>query len=110
MRRNAESLLVLAGHEPPRTWGAPVEIGDVVRGALGEVEGYQRVRLRHLDDATIDGTAAADVSHVIAELVENALSFSPPEAEVDLFGRRYEGQYVLSIVDCGLGMPADDLG
>ena len=73
MRRNAESLLVLAGLAPPRTWSAPVAMGDVVRGALGEVEGYRRVRLRHVDDARVDGTAAADVSHVIAELVENAL-------------------------------------
>jgi hypothetical protein len=76
MRRNAESLLVLAGHEPPRTWSAPVDIGDVVRGALGEVEGYQRVRMRHLDEARVDGAAAVDVSHVVAELVENALAFS----------------------------------
>ncbi len=51
MRRNAESLLVLAGLAPPRTWTAPVAMGDVVRGALGEVEGYRRVRLRHIDDA-----------------------------------------------------------
>jgi hypothetical protein len=57
MRRNAESLLVLAGHDAPRTWSAPVEIGDVVRGALGEVEGYQRARLRHLDSALVDGGA-----------------------------------------------------
>src|SRR5262249_6191233 len=64
MRRNAESLLVLAGHEPPRTWSAPVDIADVVRGALGEVEGYQRVQLRHLDDARVDGAAAVDLSHV----------------------------------------------
>ncbi len=109
MRRNAESLLVLAGHEPPRTWSAPVDIGDVVRGALGEVEGYQRVRLRHLDDARVDGTAAVDVSHVIAELVENAISFSPPDTDVEVYGRRDEFGYVLTIVDQGIGMPAEDL-
>ena len=109
MRRNAESLLVLAGHEPPRTWGAPVEIGDVVRGALGEVEGYQRVRLRHLDEARVDGSAAVDVSHVIAELVENALAFSPPESDVDIYGRDDEYGYVLTIVDTGIGMPPEDL-
>jgi signal transduction histidine kinase len=109
MRRNAESLLVLAGHEPPRTWSAPVEIGDVVRGALGEVEGYQRVRLRHLDDAEVDGSAAVDVSHVVAELVENALSFSPPQADVEIYGRRDEFGYVLTIVDLGIGMGPEDL-
>ncbi|HYL51891.1 MAG TPA: ATP-binding protein [Acidimicrobiia bacterium] len=109
MRRNAESLLVLAGHEPPRTWSGPVEIGDVVRGALGEVEGYRRVRLRHIDDARVDGSAAVDVSHVIAELVENALSFSPPDADVEVYGRRDEFGYLLTIVDQGIGMPADQL-
>jgi signal transduction histidine kinase len=109
MRRNAESLLVLAGHEAPRTWSAPVEIGDVVRGALGEVEGYQRVRLRHLDDADVDGSAAVDVSHVVAELVENALAFSPPEADVEIYGRRDEFGYVLTIVDQGIGMGPEDL-
>jgi signal transduction histidine kinase len=109
MRRNAESLLVLAGHAPPRTWGAPVAVGDVVRGALGEVEGYQRVRLRHLDDAEVDGAAAADVSHVVAELTENALAFSPPDADVEIYGRRDEHGYVLTIVDAGIGMPAEDL-
>lgn len=109
MRRNAESLLVLAGHAPPRTWGAPVAVGDVVRGALGEVEGYQRVRLRHLDDAQVDGAAAADVSHVVAELTENALAFSPPDADVEIYGRIDEHGYVLTIVDAGIGMPDEDL-
>jgi signal transduction histidine kinase len=109
MRRNAESLLVLAGHEPPRTWSAPVAIGDVVRGALGEVEGYQRVRLRHLDDARVDGAVAVDVSHVVAELVENALSFSPPDTDVEVYGRRDEFGYILTIVDQGIGIPPDEL-
>ena len=109
MRRNAESLLVLAGNAPPRTWGAPVAVSDVVRGALGEVEGYQRVRLRHLDDGRVDGAAAADVSHVVAELTENALAFSPPDAEVEVYGRRDDYGYVLTIVDSGIGMSAEDL-
>ena len=109
MRRNAESLLVLAGLAPPRTWSAPVAMGDVVRGALGEVEGYRRVRLRHVDDARVDGAAAADVSHVIAELVENALSFSPPDADVEIYGRRDDHGYVVTIVDSGIGMHEDEL-
>jgi signal transduction histidine kinase len=109
MRRNAESLLVLAGLAPPRTWSAPVAIGDVVRGALGEVEGYRRVRLRHLDDGRVDGMVAADVSHVIAELVENALSFSPPDADVEVYGRRDDHGYVLTIIDSGIGMHEDEL-
>jgi len=109
MRRNAESLLVLAGLAPPRTWSAPVPMGDVVRGALGEVEGYQRVRLRHVDDARVDGAAAADVSHVIAELVENALSFSPPDADVEVYGRKDDHGYVITVVDSGIGMHDEDL-
>src|SRR5712691_7504739 len=109
MRRNAESLLVLAGLAPPRTWSAPVAIGDVVRGALGEVEGYRRVRLRHVDDARVDGAAAADVSHVIAELVENALSFSPPDADVEVYGRRDGHGYVVTIIDSGIGMNEEEL-
>ena len=109
MRRNAESLLVLAGLAPPRTWSAPVAMGDVVRGALGEVEGYRRVRLRHVDEARVDGSAAADVSHVIAELVENALSFSPPDADVEVYGRRDDHGYVITIVDSGIGMHDEEL-
>ncbi|HEY5077349.1 MAG TPA: ATP-binding protein, partial [Acidimicrobiia bacterium] len=109
MRRNAESLLVLAGLAPPRTWTAPVAMGDVVRGALGEVEGYRRVYMRHVDDARVDGTAAADVSHVIAELVENALSFSPPDAEVEVYGRRDDHGYVITIIDAGIGMHEEEL-
>jgi signal transduction histidine kinase len=109
MRRNAESLLVLAGLAPPRTWSAPVAIGDVVRGALGEVEGYRRVRMRHLDDGRVDGMVAADVSHVIAELVENALSFSPPDADVEVYGRRDDHGYVLTIIDSGIGMHEEEL-
>lgn len=109
MRRNAESLLVLAGHAPPRTWSVPVAVADVVRGALGEVEGYRRVRLCHLDDSHVDGAAAADVSHVVAELVENALTFSPPDVDVEVYGRRDDLSYVLTVVDSGIGMNADDL-
>jgi signal transduction histidine kinase len=110
MRRNAESLLVLAGHAAPRTWSAPVEIGDVVRGALGEIEGYRRIRLRHLDDAQVDGAAAADLSHVLAELAENAVTFSPPDVDVEIYGRRDDFGYVLTVVDCGIGMGTEETG
>ncbi len=73
MRRNAESLLVLAGIEPPRQWAAPVRLTDVIRAALGEVEDYQRVTVRGVEPATILGAAAADLAHLLAELIENAL-------------------------------------
>jgi signal transduction histidine kinase len=109
MRRNAESLLVLAGIEPPRQWSAPVKVSDVVRAALGEVEDYQRVVVRHLEPASVTGAVAADVAHVLAELLENALSFSPPEQSVEVKGRLTTGGYTVAITDNGLGMARDDL-
>jgi signal transduction histidine kinase len=115
MRRNAESLLVLAGFDPPRKWTAPVRLTDVIRAALGEVEDYHRVSVRAVEAATILGSAAADLAHLLAELVENALVFSPPDQTVDIRGRhRADGppgraSYTLAVIDTGLGMTADDL-
>jgi signal transduction histidine kinase len=105
MRRNAESLLVLAGIEPPRQWAAPVRLTDVIRAALGEVENYQRVAVRGVEPATIIGSAAADLAHLLAELIENSLVFSPPDRSVDIRGRnRDDGGYTLAVIDTGLGM------
>ncbi|HEX6569347.1 MAG TPA: ATP-binding protein, partial [Acidimicrobiales bacterium] len=110
MRRNAESLLVLAGFEPPRQWAAPVRLTDVIRAALGEVESYQRVTVRGAEPATVIGSAAADLAHLLAELIENALVFSPPDQTVEIRGRnRNDGGYTLAIIDSGLGMSAGDL-
>jgi signal transduction histidine kinase len=110
MRRNAESLLVLAGIEPPRKWAAPVRITDVIRAALGEVEDYQRVAIRSVEPATVLGSAAADLAHLIAELLENALTFSPPDQNVEVRGEhRADGEYALAVIDVGFGMPADDI-
>ncbi len=110
MRRNAESLLVLAGIEPPRQWAAPVRLTDVIRAALGEVENYQRVTVRGAEPATILGSAAADLAHLLAELIENALVFSPPDRTVDIRGRnRNDGGYTLAVIDSGLGMAATDV-
>ncbi|HEX6425961.1 MAG TPA: nitrate- and nitrite sensing domain-containing protein [Acidimicrobiales bacterium] len=110
MRRNAESLLVLAGFEPPRQWAAPVRLTDVIRAALGEVESYQRVRVRDTEPATVIGSAAADVAHLLAELIENALVFSPPDLDVEIRGRRRDdGGYTLAVIDSGLGMAEVDI-
>jgi hypothetical protein len=119
MRRNAESLLVLAGIEPPRKWAAPVRLTDVIRAALGEVEDYQRVTVRGVEPATIIGSAAADLAHLLAELVENALVFSPPDQTVDIRGRNrparaaagaeHTSGYTLAVIDSGLGMPPTDV-
>ena len=115
MRRNAESLLVLAGFDPPRKWAAPVRLSDVIRAALGEVEDYHRVSVRDIEPATIMGSAAADLAHLLAELVENALVFSPPDQNVDIRGRQQRhdgpnvGSYTLAVIDAGLGMPDAEL-
>ncbi len=109
MRRNAESLLVLAGIEPPRKWAAPVRLTDVIRAALGEVEDYQRVTVRGVEPATIIGSAAADLAHLLAELIENALVFSPPDQTVDIRGRTRPDGYTLAVIDSGLGMPSADV-
>lgn len=105
MRRNAESLLVLAGVEAPRQWAAPVKVSDVVRAALGEVEDYQRVVIRHLEPAALTGAVASDIAHITAELVENALSFSPPDQQVEVKGRLTLKGYTIAISDNGFGMP-----
>jgi signal transduction histidine kinase len=109
MRRNAESLLRLAGSEPQRSMTAPIEMGDVVRGALGEVEDYQRVHVRSMDPASVPGGVGADLAHALAELLENALSFSPPTEPVEVRGRRTADGYVLAIADIGLGMTPEEL-
>ncbi len=119
MRRNAESLLVLAGIEPPRKWASPVRLTDVIRAALGEVEDYQRVSVRGVEPATIVGSGAADLAHLLAELIENSLVFSPPDQSVDIRGRNRPARaaegadgmsgYTLAIIDSGLGMTPSDI-
>jgi signal transduction histidine kinase len=109
MRRNAESLLILAGSGPARHWNASVPVMDVARAASAEVEDYKRLRLHHFDPAMVTGIVTTDLVHILAELIENALSFSPPGAPVDVYGRFLEGGYVIVIVDSGIGMSSDDL-
>jgi K+-sensing histidine kinase KdpD len=108
MRRNAESLLVLAGVEAPRQWATPVPVTDVVRAALGEVEDYQRVAVRGMDPATVVGSTAADLAHLMAELMENALVFSPEDQLVDIRGHaKADGGYLIGVIDTGAGMPPE---
>jgi signal transduction histidine kinase len=110
MRRNAESLLVLAGAEPPRRRGRSVPLADVVRVAIGEVEDFARVNLLALDEVTVTANVAVDLSHVVAELMDNATQFSPPETLVEVVGHRTRGDsYVLSVSDQGIGMSAEQL-
>lgn len=110
MRRNAESLLVLAGLDPQRRKGDPISINDLMRVAMGEIEGYQNVRIVRVDDGDVSAQAALDIAHLLSELLENATQFSPPTATVELAGRsQSDGSYLISISDAGIGMSHDQL-
>ncbi|MDP2292342.1 MAG: HAMP domain-containing protein [Actinomycetota bacterium] len=109
MRRNAQSLLVLAGAEPTRLWAPTVAIGDVVRAALSEVENYGQVELADLGDIGVQGAVASEVAHLLAELMENATSFSPPTSAVTVVGRAVPDGHQLAIFDYGLGMASEEL-
>jgi HAMP domain-containing protein len=109
MRRNAEDLIVLSGAEPARRWTQPVPLVDVVRAALAEIEDYNRVELLPIDDVGVAGQAVADVVHLLAELIENATSFSPPGTKVQVAGQQVSNGYVLEIEDRGLGMSDEEL-
>jgi signal transduction histidine kinase len=106
MRRNAESLLVIAGSTPGRRQGSPVPIADVVRIAAGEIEQYQRVVATGVEDVPIRSTVAADLAHLLAELLDNAAAFSPPGSPVEVTGQRTGETYFLVVTDRGDGVPA----
>jgi signal transduction histidine kinase len=108
MRRNAESLLVLVGAASPRQLSEPLNVNDVIRAAVSEVEEYRRVALRRVDDVLVVGSTVSGLAHMLAELIENGLSFSPPDVEVEIHGRRIGGSYLIAVTDQGIGMsPAD---
>ncbi|MER7501459.1 nitrate- and nitrite sensing domain-containing protein [Nonomuraea pusilla] len=109
MRRNAENLIVLSGSSPARTWRRSVPMVDVVRGALAEVEDYTRVTIMPMGDVVLVGRAVGDVIHLLAELIENAVSFSPPYTNVQVSGQLVANGYVVEIEDRGLGMKPEDL-
>ncbi|WP_244976047.1 nitrate- and nitrite sensing domain-containing protein [Nocardia huaxiensis] len=109
MRRNAESLLVLVGESSPRRWSTPIPLNDVIRAGLSEVDDYRRVVLRRIDDVAIAGAHVSEIAHMLAELIENGLSFSPPDLEVEIYGRKLGSRYMLAVVDHGVGMPPDQL-
>ncbi len=111
MRRHSENLLVLAGTEHVQQHPGPVPLVDVVRAAVSEIERYERVRIAALPPhAHIAGFAADDLSHLLAELMENATSFSPPDLPVEVSGWLLEsGEVMLSVQDEGIGVAEDRL-
>ncbi|MFJ1874712.1 nitrate- and nitrite sensing domain-containing protein [Streptomyces chartreusis] len=112
MRRHSENLLVLAGTEHVQQHAGPVPLVDVVRAAVSEIERYERVRIAALPPhAHVAGFAADDLSHLLAELMENATSFSPPDLPVEVSGWLLEnGEVMLSVQDEGIGMTGERLG
>jgi signal transduction histidine kinase len=112
IRRNAESLLVLSGEEAPRIWREPVALVDVVRAAIAETEHLDRVSFAVDEELAVVGHCVADLTHVLAELTENAVRFSPPEATVTIRtrrGRPLPGGAIVTIEDWGVGMPPEQL-
>jgi signal transduction histidine kinase len=109
LRRNAENLVVLAGAELPHPVRQPVQLTVLLRSAIAEVRDYQRVELLPVKDVTIAGRAAVDLIHLLAELIENATRFSPPETKVVVAGEAIAAGYVVEIEDVGVGMSSQQL-
>jgi signal transduction histidine kinase len=110
MRRNSENLLVLAGHEVSRRWNQPVALVDVLRAAVSEIEQYERVSMNVQPGISARGQAVNDVVHLVAELVENATSFSSAETPVTVSGHLLNsGGVLLDISDQGVGMGAEEM-
>ncbi|MET7500553.1 sensor histidine kinase [Streptomyces microflavus] len=112
MRRHSENMLVLAGAEHGHGHAGPIPLVDVARAAVSEIERYERVTIQSLPPhAQIAGFAADDLSHLLAELLENATSFSPPDSHVELSGWLLEtGEVMLSVQDEGIGMSTVRMG
>jgi hypothetical protein len=109
MRRHAEDLVILAGAAPGRGWRNPVAIVDVLRGAVSEVEDYARVSIRPMPEVSLAGRAVGDVIHLLAELIENATSFSPPHTRVNVGGEVVANGFAVDIEDRGLGLSPEEL-
>ncbi|MFD4265549.1 ATP-binding protein [Rhodococcus sp. NPDC058481] len=110
MRRNGENLLILSGTRTRRGHTAPVQVGDVVRAAMSEVEDYQRVEIKATPQGAISGAVATDIVHLLAELLDNSLRASPPESKVTFnFSRAVDGGLLLEITDRGIGIPAAEM-
>jgi signal transduction histidine kinase len=109
MRRNGENLLVLAGEEPGRSWNEPVPLVDILRAASSEVEHYERIELSGIPETEIHGEVVNDLVHLLAELLENATSFSSPQTKVDVTATRLpDERVVIEIHDKGVGLTAED--
>lgn len=110
MRRNSANLLVLAGTRSRHDRSGPVEVRDILRAAVSEVEDYQRVKSGATPDGWVAGIAATDVVHLIAEMLENALRASPPDSDVTFaYSRTSEGGLLIEVIDEGIGITTNEL-
>ncbi|MEC3952806.1 ATP-binding protein [Nocardia sp. CDC153] len=102
--RLADSIAVLSGARSGRRWAKPIAMESILRGAMGRVAGYQRVRLRAITEIAIAGHAAEGIMHALAELLDNACNFSPPTTEVHVYAAEVPAGVVITIEDSGLVM------
>jgi signal transduction histidine kinase len=109
MRRTAESLVILGGTSGRQASYEELSVSDVIHAAVSEVQDYQRVRIDAAPDRMISGRAASDVVHLMAELIDNALSYSPPGSPVMIQAAEDNGKVEIEIIDSGLGMAGDAL-
>ena len=109
MRRHAEGLIILSGAVPGRGWRDPVPVVDILRAAVAEVEDYVRVDVTSESDDLVAGSAVSDVIHLIAELIENAAAFSPPNTRIEVRAERVGTGLAAEVEDRGLGLSPDEL-
>ena len=107
LRRNADSLMLLAGIRETVLDGGPTELTNVVRAALGQIEGFQRVSLRAVTEVMVEPDIIGDLTLMVAELLENAVSFSPAGSPVEVVVRTDGDDALIVVADHGLGMSAD---
>ncbi|MFF7142644.1 ATP-binding protein [Streptomyces nodosus] len=102
--RLADSVAVLAGARSGRRWARPIVMESILRGAMGRISGYQRIRVHSSSEAAVAGHAAEGVMHALAELLDNAANFSPPTAEVHVYVEEVPAGVIVSVEDAGLVM------
>ncbi|MGX1810485.1 sensor histidine kinase [Nocardia sp. NPDC055321] len=108
-RRNAENLIILGGGTAGRRWRKPVPLIDIARSAVAESVDYRRITVAKMPDVHLGGAMVADLIHILAELMDNATAFSPPESRVEVTGKVVGKGAVIEIVDQGLGISDADV-
>ncbi|WP_414939239.1 nitrate- and nitrite sensing domain-containing protein [Amycolatopsis sp. cmx-11-51] len=103
-RRNAENLIILGGGQPGRQWRKPVTLAELTRGASAETEDFARVKTAKMPAIAVQGPVVGDLVHLLAELIDNATSFSPPQSRVELRGNVVGKGVVIEVEDQGLGI------